>query len=149
MRGRAAAVAEPQTGGLSLQVRKRAIYPPWMPLIPMTGVTRAATTCTSTGRTSTWTSRTSELRRLAWLIAAGASALAALVLAGVALMLWAALPTPDAAHLWLLWVVPLVPAVLAVVAIVAARPSTHQPAFAELRGQLRQDLELVREGLAS
>ncbi len=88
-------------------------------------------------------------RRLAWLIAAGASALAALVLAGVALMLWAALPTPDAAHLWLLWVVPLVPAVLAVVAIVAARPSTHQPAFAELRGQLRQDLELVREGLAS
>jgi len=88
-------------------------------------------------------------RRLAWLIAAGAAALAALVLAGIALLLWAMLPAPDAARQWLLWAVPLVPAMLAVVAIAAARQSTHQPAFAELRGQLRQDLELVREGLGS
>ncbi len=87
-------------------------------------------------------------RRLAWLIAAGASALAALVLAGVALLLWATLPAPDASREWLLWAVPALPAVLSAVAVAAARYSAQQPAFAELRGQLRQDLELVREGLA-
>lgn len=88
-------------------------------------------------------------RRLGWLIAAGASALAALLLAGVALLLWAMLPAADPARLWLLWAVPALPAALAVLALVAARLSTQQPAFEELRGQLRQDLELVREGLAS
>lgn len=88
-------------------------------------------------------------RRLGWLIAAGASALAALLLAGVALLLWAMLPAADPARLWLLWAVPALPAALAMLALVAARLSTQQPAFEELRGQLRQDLELVREGLAS
>lgn len=88
-------------------------------------------------------------RRLGWLIAAGACALAALLLGGVSLLLWAMLPAPEPARLWLLWAVPALPALLSALALAAARLSTQQPAFEVLRGQLREDLELVREGLSA
>lgn len=87
-------------------------------------------------------------RRLLWLIAGAVAALAALLLAGVAVMLWAVVPPHELAHPWLLVAVPVVPAVVALAALRVARGMGQRPAFDTLRAQLREDLALVREGLA-
>lgn len=88
------------------------------------------------------------VRRLLWLAVAAVAGLAALLLGGVALMLWAALPEIDAGRVWLLWVVPLVPGLVAVSGVLAARRIDARPAFGNLRAQLREDMAMVREGLA-
>ena len=88
------------------------------------------------------------VRRLLWLAVAAVAGLAALLLGGVALMLWAALPAIDTGRAWLLWTVPLVPGLVAVFGVLAARRIDERPAFGNLRAQLREDMALVREGLA-
>lgn len=88
------------------------------------------------------------VRRLLWLAVAAVAGLAALLLGGVALMLWAALPEIDAGRVWLLWVVPLVPGLVATFSVLAARRIDARPAFGNLRAQLREDMAMVREGLA-
>jgi len=88
------------------------------------------------------------VRRLLWLAIAAVAGLTALILGGVALMLWAALPAIDTGRAWLLWMVPLVPGLVAVFGVLAARRIDERPAFGNLRAQLREDMALVREGLA-
>lgn len=88
------------------------------------------------------------VRRLLWLAIAAVAGLTALILGGVALMLWAALPAIDTGRAWLLWTVPLVPGLVAVFGVLAARRIDERPAFGNLRAQLREDMALVREGLA-
>ncbi|WP_421886368.1 hypothetical protein [Methylibium sp.] len=87
-------------------------------------------------------------QRLLWLAIAAVAALAALILGGVALMFWAALPSIETGRAWLLWAVPLVPGLVAVAGVLAARRIDQRPAFGNLRAQLREDMALVREGLA-
>ncbi|WP_428417503.1 hypothetical protein [Methylibium sp.] len=87
-------------------------------------------------------------QRLLWLAIAAVAALAALMLGGVALMLWAALPSIESGRAWLLWAVPLVPGFVAACSVLAARRIDQRPAFGNLRAQLREDMALVREGLA-
>lgn len=70
---------------------------------------------------------------------------AAVVLAGVSVMLWAVTP-PDALHApWALWLVPGLPALIAGWCAVSARNSPAAPAFGALRGQVRDDMALLRE----
>lgn len=68
------------------------------------------------------------------------------VLAGVALMLWATL-VPEPRSAWVLLVVPSVPAVGAIVCYLLARQrsAADADAFAELRRQMQADLALLRE----
>lgn len=87
-------------------------------------------------------------QRLLWLAIAVVAGLASLILGGVALMLWAALPAIETGRAWLLWLVPLVPGLMASFSLLAARRIDARPAFGNLRAQLREDMALVREGLA-
>lgn len=67
-----------------------------------------------------------------------------LLLGGVALLALAVVPVSDMPLPWLLLVVPLVP-LLAAAALAAYRHRlVQQPAFAELRQQLAQDLATLR-----
>ena len=68
----------------------------------------------------------------------------AAVLGGVALMLWAVIPSADIQAPWALVAGPLVPAVIALGCLIKARqkpPST----FDALKKQIRADLLMVRE----
>ena len=68
----------------------------------------------------------------------------AAILAGVALMLWAVIPSTDIQAPWALVAGPLVPAVVALGCLIKARqkpPST----FDVLKKQIRADLLMVRE----
>lgn len=68
------------------------------------------------------------------------------VLAGVAIMLWAALAT-DPRTAWVLILVPSAPGIAAIVCYLVARhrSATDAQAFAELRRQLQADMALLRE----
>ena len=68
----------------------------------------------------------------------------ALVLGGVALMLWAALPEQSLRLPWLLIATPLAPALLGVLALWRAGSLAPPPAFIALRAQLAADAELLR-----
>nr|WP_315849707.1 hypothetical protein [uncultured Rhodoferax sp.] len=71
----------------------------------------------------------------------------AIVLAGVALMLWATLvPAPVQATVWVLVLVPAAPTALALACYLRARTggATDDPAFAELRRQVQADMALLR-----
>ena len=68
----------------------------------------------------------------------------ALVLSGVALMLWAALPEQSLRLPWLLIATPLAPALLGVLALWWAGSLAPPPAFTALRAQLAADAELLR-----
>jgi uncharacterized membrane protein YqjE len=86
------------------------------------------------------------LRRQAlWSAAAVCCAIAALVLAGVALMLAALLPEARGAALWALLVAPGVPLLGLLVCVQALRVQTQSPAFSALRQQLRSDVQLFKE----
>lgn len=74
----------------------------------------------------------------------GASLVVAATLAGVSLLLWAALPGIGAGAAWALVAVPLVPLLPAAWARRAAGRGTATPAFAGLRGQLALDREAWR-----
>jgi uncharacterized membrane protein YqjE len=83
-------------------------------------------------------------RRLALQVAGLACLGIALVLAGVALLLWAALPEAALRLPWLLIATPLVPALLGFLALWRASALTAPPAFTALRAQLAADAELLR-----
>ncbi len=71
----------------------------------------------------------------------------AIVLAGVALMLWATLVTaPAQTTAWVLILVPAIPTVLGLVCYRLARTqgAADDPAFAELRRQVQADMALLR-----
>lgn len=68
----------------------------------------------------------------------------ATVLAGVALMLWAVVPSAGIHAPWALVAGPLVPALIAAVCLIKARQ--HPPStFDALKRQIRADLLMVRE----
>lgn len=67
----------------------------------------------------------------------------AIGLAGVALLLVAALPLAAMPAPWALWAVPLAPLALAVVCLALARSAPSPDAFGSLRRQLQADLRLL------
>lgn len=83
-------------------------------------------------------------RRLLWQSVGAGLALLAVVLGGVALLLWAAIPTDAMPAPWALWVVPGVPALAAALCLMSSRVAA-QPAFANVRRQLAADAALLRE----
>ena len=68
----------------------------------------------------------------------------AVVLGGVALMLWAVLPTTAIQAPWALVAAPAVPAIAALACGLAAKQE-HAGAFAELKQQVAADLVMLRE----
>jgi hypothetical protein len=77
------------------------------------------------------------LRQRAWQAVAVLCLATGTVLAGVALLLWAALPAVAVG--WVLFVVPAVPVLAAALAWSAARPGMDAPAFAGLLAQAEID----------
>ncbi len=81
-------------------------------------------------------------RYLLYVVLALLLATLSLVLAGVALMLWATQPAAQIQTAWVLVVVPLVPCVLALWCGRVAKNDIRNGTFAELRGQLKADLAM-------
>jgi peptidoglycan/LPS O-acetylase OafA/YrhL len=71
--------------------------------------------------------------------------LASLLLGGMALLLWAALPGLSMPQPWLLIVVPLLPAAGAIVCLVAASARAEGPAPGSLQQQFSADLAMLRD----
>lgn len=69
----------------------------------------------------------------------------AVVLAGVAAMLWAVTPSNNLHAPWVLWVIPGLPAVVALWCGWVARSTSAAPAFSALRDQVHADIEMLRE----
>lgn len=85
-----------------------------------------------------------RMRALKTTIALSCAAVAAM-LSGVAVMLWAATP-PEQLHApWALWLAPGLPAVVAAWSWWSAQAPNDTPAFAALRGQVRADIDMLRE----
>ena len=74
-----------------------------------------------------------------------AGLLAATLLAGVALMLWAALPALAMPAPWLLVVVPLLPALAGIACGMAARAPAEPKLLGELERQVSADLAMLRD----
>ena len=70
---------------------------------------------------------------------------AGLIFTGIALMLWAVVPSDNMNSPWLLIVVPLVPLIGGVFCIFRARSSPSQTPFETVKGQLDADLAMLRE----
>ncbi len=89
------------------------------------------------------------LARAAWhrqamLQAAGLLALSsAVILAGVALILWAVTPVGQIHALWVLWVTPVVPLAAALACLSLAHQSPGVVTFSNLRSQLKADMALL------
>lgn len=66
------------------------------------------------------------------------------VLTGVALMLWAVIPTSNMQASWALIAAPAVPAVIAVICVLVGRRKSDDT-FAELKRQVAADLVMLRE----
>lgn len=79
----------------------------------------------------------------------GALALASggvgIVLAGIAIMLWAVTPEVEIRAPWVLWATPLVPLLAAVLCGLSARNKDALPAFHNFREQLKADIAMLRE----
>ena len=71
------------------------------------------------------------------------------VLGGVALMLWAALPSLPSATAWVLWAVPALPLSVAILALLVKQSGSDEGSFVLLRQQLQADMALLREAHAS
>jgi cytochrome bd-type quinol oxidase subunit 2 len=84
-------------------------------------------------------------RQAVLVVLAVASAVVAVVLAGVALMLWATLAPAQGHAPWLLWTVPMLPLATAGLCTVLARQRAPAVPFGVLRQQLRADWGLLRE----
>lgn len=84
------------------------------------------------------------LRALKTAIALSCAVVAA-VLAGVAVMLWAATPVDHLHAPWALWLAPGVPTIVAVWCWWSAQASNDAPAFSALRDQVRADIDMLRE----
>lgn len=83
-------------------------------------------------------------RRLACQALALAALVVGLTLAGVATLLWAALPAAAMVQPWLLWAVPAAPLLLALALLWGARDPAGPAPFAGLRRQAAADLGLWR-----
>ncbi len=68
-----------------------------------------------------------------------------LVLTGVAVMLWAALPPAGFQAPWVLIVVPAIFLMLAVICVVVARRDPIESAFDNVKKQLNADMAMLRE----
>lgn len=73
----------------------------------------------------------------------------AVVLAGVALMLWAVIPATGIQALWTLIATPLLPFVVALTCLKAASLLDSSRAFDNLREQLKADMVMLREASGS
>lgn len=80
--------------------------------------------------------------------AALTGALVAVLLTGVALLLWAVVPATQIHAPWILVVVPLVPLAACLVCLVAMRGGSPAGAFDNLRRQARADMDMLRESSA-
>jgi len=69
----------------------------------------------------------------------------AVVLAGVAAMLWAVTPASHLHAPWVLWLAPGLPGIVALWCGWRARTPESQPAFSALRDQMHADIEMLRE----
>lgn len=74
-----------------------------------------------------------------------ACATVAVMLTGVAVMLWAVTPADQLHAPWVLWLVPGVPAIITAWCWLSAQAIGEAPAFSALRGQVRADIEMLRE----
>jgi hypothetical protein len=83
--------------------------------------------------------------RIALYLAALALGCVALVLAGVAVMLWATLPPSGFQVPWLLVAVPVVGFVAAIVCVLLARRNPVENAFDNVKRQLSADMAMLRE----
>lgn len=85
-------------------------------------------------------------KRSAWLAALSLGSLGAgMVLAGVAVMLWAITPEALLRAPWALVAVPALPLLAGVACALAARRGRERGAFDNLRQQVNADIELLRE----
>ena len=76
---------------------------------------------------------------------AGLGALLALLLAGLALLLWAALSPELLARPWMLLLIPALPALLALGAAWALRSSAPLAGFGPLREQFSRDAQMLHD----
>ena len=83
-------------------------------------------------------------RRLALQLAGGACLLVAITLAGVAMLMWASFPDAGTRSPWLFWLTPVVPAGLGVWALLVAHGQAPSGSMDRLRGQMGQDLAMLR-----
>jgi uncharacterized membrane protein YqjE len=88
---------------------------------------------------------TSWIKRIVLYAVAGIMGLVGLILVGVALLFWAAVPTDQYNAGWALIVIPLVPLVVAAVCAFSARSKPIAAAFEKVRQQLNADVALLRE----
>ena len=92
------------------------------------------------GKTSKmWISRVVFYAIALFLLSAG------LIFTGVALMLWAVVPSDNMNSPWLLIVVPLVPLIAGGFCIMKARAHPDQTPFETIKQQLNADMAMLRE----
>jgi uncharacterized membrane protein YqjE len=89
------------------------------------------------------TSAAALQRRLLWQLGGALCLTVAAVLAGVALLLWAALPPGGAARQWLFVATPLLPAALGLAACWRAQVHRQGEPLARLRAQLMEDAAVL------
>lgn len=68
-----------------------------------------------------------------------------LVLVGVALLLWAAIPASGYPAPWAMFVIPLAPFVISAICVMVARSLPMEKAFDTVRKQLNADMAMLRE----
>jgi uncharacterized membrane protein YqjE len=88
------------------------------------------------------------LRRCKFKAAALACLAVGVVLAGVALMLWAVVPPDSMRAPWALIGTPLVPLIAGLCCLLAAREGSQDKAFDKLRQQWHADIQMLREASA-
>ncbi len=71
------------------------------------------------------------------------------VLAGVALMLWAVIPSADIQAPWALIAAPAVPLLMAVICLIVASQQSQASAFENVKKQMKADVAMLREVSAS
>jgi len=104
----------------------------------------AALLASEIGRWSALWQRRALMRALAW-----CGAVVATLLAGIALMLWSALPAVPVQAAWVLLGVPLVPLLAALGCLVATPRPAQRSAFETIRQQVDADLALLRQASAA
>ena len=92
---------------------------------------------------------TSWIRRIVLYAVAGVMGLVGLILVGVALLFWAAVPTDQYNAGWALVVIPLVPLVVAAICAFSARSKPVVAAFEKIKQQMNADVAMLREVTAS
>lgn len=83
-------------------------------------------------------------KRLALQLAGAACLLVAITLSGVAMLLWASFPDAGTRSPWLFWLTPVVPAALGLWALLAAHGLAPSGSLDRIRGQVSQDLAMLR-----